>query len=88
MNTHAAKVIDALGGTAQVARMFDVRMPSVSNWKKNGIPRASMMFLRLAHAQALAGIDLDAAVTQKHHPALATQAPAAINNGLQEVVHG
>ena len=61
MNPHATKIIEALGDTAEVARMFDVRMPSVSDWKKHGIPRARMMYLKVAHAQALDGIDLDAA---------------------------
>ncbi len=61
MNQHATKIIEALGDTAEVARMFDVRMPSVSDWKKHGIPRARMMYLKAVHAQALDGIDLDAA---------------------------
>lgn len=61
MNPHATKIIEALGDTAEVARMFDVRMPSVSDWKKHGIPRARMMYLKVAQAQALEGVDLDAA---------------------------
>lgn len=61
MNTHATKVISALGETAKVARMFGVTMPSVSDWKRDGIPSARMMYLKLAHKKALAGIDLKAA---------------------------
>ena len=61
MNPHATKIIEALGDTAEVARMFDVRMPSVSDWKKHGIPRARMMYLKVAQTQALEGVDLDAA---------------------------
>ena len=61
MNPHATKIIEALGDTAEVARLFDVRMPSVSDWKKHGIPRARMMYLKVAQPQALDGVDLDAA---------------------------
>lgn len=39
-------VIDALGGTNEVARLCDVRMCAVSLWKREGIPRARLMFLR------------------------------------------
>ena len=46
MNLHASKVIDALGGTAEVARMFGVRMPSVSGWRTEGIPKARMMYIK------------------------------------------
>lgn len=61
MNTHATKIIEALGDTAEVARLFGVRMPSVSDWKKTGIPKARMMYLKVAHASALDGVDVDAA---------------------------
>lgn len=61
MNTEAIKIIKALGGTAAVARLFDVRMPSISDWKKKGIPKARMMHIKAAHAQALVGVDVDAA---------------------------
>ena len=61
MNTQATKVIEALGDTDNVARQFDVRMPSVSDWKKSGIPKARMMYLQVAHPHALDGVDVDAA---------------------------
>lgn len=61
MNTHAEKIIDRLGGTASVSRLFDVRMPSVSNWKKDGIPRARMMYLEAVLPEAVNGIDTRAA---------------------------
>jgi hypothetical protein len=64
MNTHATQIITALGDTARVARMFGVTMPSVSDWKREGIPAARMMYLKLAHKKALAGIDLKAATAQ------------------------
>lgn len=63
MNTHATQVIEALGGTAAVARLFDVAMPSVSDWKKDGIPSARMMYLQATRKKELAGIDLNAALS-------------------------
>jgi hypothetical protein len=61
MNTHATKIIDALGGTAEVARLFDVRMPSVSGWKVEGIPKARMHYIKAVHPAALLDVDADAA---------------------------
>jgi len=58
MNIHATNVIEALGGTAEVARIFNISMPSVSAWKKEGIPDARVMYLRVAKKKELAGIDL------------------------------
>lgn len=68
MNSQATKVIDALGGTAAVARLFEVAMPSVSDWKKDGIPAARMMFLRATKRKELAGIDLAQATAQRRAP--------------------
>jgi len=46
-HTHSA-VIDALGGTSAAARFFEVKAASVSKWRKKGIPRARLMYARLA----------------------------------------
>ena len=64
MNTQAIKIIEALGGVAAVARIFKIAMPSVSNWKHEGIPDARMMYLKVAYKAQLEGIDLDAATSQ------------------------
>lgn len=66
MNPHATQVIDVLGGTAEVARLFDVRMPSVSHWKRDGIPHARMMLLRETRKEQLGNIDLVAATAARH----------------------
>lgn len=63
MNYQATEIIDNLGGTAEVSRIFNLSMPSVSDWKKTGIPKARMMFLEVAHADALRGIDIGAATS-------------------------
>ena len=34
-----SELIDLLGGTAEVARMFSIRRPSVTGWRKDGIPQ-------------------------------------------------
>lgn len=47
----ADKIIDALGGTSAVARLCEVEPPSVSDWRKNGIPKARLMFLKAIHPE-------------------------------------
>lgn len=48
VNKHPdAKIIDLLGGTCAVAALCRVRPPSVSEWKRRGIPRARRQFLEL-----------------------------------------
>lgn len=42
-----AEIIDAMGGTAQVARICRVTSPSVSEWRRVGIPRARRQYLEL-----------------------------------------
>jgi hypothetical protein len=41
-------IIDRLGGTSETARLCEVKPPSVSEWRKTGIPKAQMKYLRLA----------------------------------------
>ena len=46
MNTN--QIIDALGGTAEVARLCEVTAGAVSQWRdNNSIPKAREMYLRL-----------------------------------------
>ncbi|MEZ7524035.1 hypothetical protein [Burkholderia vietnamiensis] len=45
-------VIDRLGGTTAVARIFEIKPPSVHEWRTNGIPKGRLQYLRLAHPQA------------------------------------
>lgn len=42
------QIIDALGGTSKTAELCEIEPPSVSEWRKNGIPHARLMFLKLA----------------------------------------
>lgn len=41
-----SRVIDALGGTNAVSRMTDVSTAAVAMWRKRGMPKARVVFLR------------------------------------------
>ncbi len=57
MNHVANTVIDRLGGTAAVAKLCECKPPSVHEWRTNGIPKARMQFLKLAHPEAFEGLE-------------------------------
>lgn len=42
-----ADLIKKLGNTFAVAKMFGIKPPSVSEWKKSGIPSARRMYLEV-----------------------------------------
>jgi hypothetical protein len=42
-------IIDSLGGTKAVATIFRIKPPSVSGWRKNGIPQARLDYLRVVY---------------------------------------
>lgn len=48
MNKKSNEIIDSLGGTVEVSRMFNVTKGAVSQWRENGIPEARLMYLKLA----------------------------------------
>lgn len=56
-----SEIIDALGGTFRVAELCEVRPPSVSDWRKYGIPRARMMFLRVAKPEVFKELEAQSA---------------------------
>lgn len=45
--TEARRVIELLGGTTKVARLCRVKPPSVTDWKKTGLPSARRQYLEL-----------------------------------------
>lgn len=58
MDTQTANtIIDRLGGTSETARLCDVKPPSVSEWRKTGIPKAQLKFLKLARPDVFEDID-------------------------------
>ena len=59
MNTYANTVIDAIGGTAKVAELCGVTPGAVSQWRKNGIPKTTLKFLRLSRRRIFFAIDAE-----------------------------
>jgi hypothetical protein len=47
-----AHVIDSLGGTVAVARLCEVSSQAVTQWRRAGIPRARLMYLRAVRPAA------------------------------------
>lgn len=41
----AARIIEALGDTAEVAAAFGASLQAVSNWKSRGLPRSRLLDL-------------------------------------------
>lgn len=54
-----SSLIDALGGTAEVARLCDVSMQAVSNWRQDGIPKARRMYLAAVRPAAFAVLPIE-----------------------------
>ena len=52
MNDEANKVIDYLGGSTAVARMCDIKTPSVCEWRHKGLPKPWRKYLMCAHPEA------------------------------------
>jgi hypothetical protein len=42
-----SEIINALGGTAETARICGIKPGSVSEWRRVGIPPARLMYLKL-----------------------------------------
>lgn len=55
----ANRIIDKLGGTQAVADVCRIKAPSVSGWRKEGIPQAREDFLRLKFPVEFAELDLE-----------------------------
>ena len=66
------EIIDALGGTGAVARIFGIKDPSVSEWrKKERIPRPRLMFLELKYKKVFSALETKVLQNQKLCPAKA-----------------
>jgi DNA-binding transcriptional regulator YdaS (Cro superfamily) len=50
-----SEIIDTLGGTTKVARLCNTSLPSVSMWRKKGIPPDRMIFLAAQLEKATEG---------------------------------
>lgn len=50
-------IIDRLGGTSAVARLCKVEPPSVSEWRRKGIPPARRMYLMAVRPDVFSDAD-------------------------------
>jgi hypothetical protein len=51
-----SEVIERLGDTSAVAAIFGIKPPSVSEWKKTGIPPARRMYLQVVYPDAFVSV--------------------------------
>lgn len=50
----AQEIISALGGTAETARICECSPQAVSQWIKDGIPKARLMYLKAVRPEVFA----------------------------------
>jgi len=58
--SQVSSLIDALGGTTKVAALCEVTKGAVSQWRKNGIPRDQLKFLRVVRPEVFSGSAIEA----------------------------
>lgn len=58
-----SQIIDALGGSSKVAELCEVTVGAVSQWRDDGIPKARLMFLRLAKPEVFEALEADGTET-------------------------
>jgi len=63
-----SELIDALGGTAAVARLCCVSPQAVSKWRNSGIPPARLMYLQLAYRDVCSEFGIQKPVATKELP--------------------
>lgn len=51
-------IIDRLGGTSAVARLCNVKPPSVTDWRKHGVPLARCLDIERKNAHGIRRWDL------------------------------
>jgi hypothetical protein len=54
LNEYACLIIEKLGGTSKTARLCECEPASISGWKRKGIPKSRLQFLRLARPEIFA----------------------------------
>jgi len=59
------EIIDALGGTSEVARLCEISPASVSEWRRLGIPKARLKFLELARPAVFSKLGLRVSAPQR-----------------------
>ncbi|MBW7896542.1 MAG: hypothetical protein H3C27_15650 [Opitutaceae bacterium] len=61
----ANTIIDAIGTSSEVAQLCDVTVSAVSQWRRAGIPRARLLYLRAVRPDAFADKPSHEAVDQR-----------------------
>jgi hypothetical protein len=54
---NATELIQRLGGATKTAVLCEVSVQAVSQWRKNGVPKAQLRFLRLKRPDVFAQVD-------------------------------
>lgn len=61
-----SEIIDALGGTLEAARLFEVTTGAISQWRTKGIPKARRQYLRVARPELFAPPVVQEAANAQH----------------------
>lgn len=54
-SVEANRVIEALGGPSEAGAKLGISKSAVSQWRKNGVPKTQMKYLRVAHPEIFGG---------------------------------
>lgn len=65
---NASEIIQRLGGVTKTAALCEVTVQAVSQWHRNGIPKARVKFLRLARPDVFDPVPADAAPHPESKP--------------------
>jgi len=52
-----SEIIDLYGGTAEVARLCEISLPSVSEWRRLGIPKGRLLYLKAINPVLFAEVE-------------------------------
>jgi hypothetical protein len=78
-------VIDRLNGTHAVAAMCDVRPPTISCWRKRGIPDGWLAFLRVVRPDVFKGLE-DFLPKRKYTAAARPRGPRGRGVGKKQAI--
>lgn len=53
------RIIDLIGGTAETARICEVSQQAVSQWRRDGIPKPRLMYLRAIRPEVFVDLPVE-----------------------------
>lgn len=74
----AAQIIGDLGGTAKTAEMCDITPGAVSQWRRTGIPKAQLNYIKAARPDLFRVVRARAVAALPATPSNTTPASAAV----------